>query len=291
MTSRHNDSSNSENEFLRQIEFIATLPSDVVLEIFAYVDQQDCLTSITVCRDWYPAIPEPSTPQTMPGKPRKNVTVKPDREASGGDRLSEQELHALMQKLFDWELIHCATTHLDECLDLMKLLASHLASLILENHACNVDILLILYAFPDLTHFSRDDYNFPNDDRTLIIRPQDIPINYYSKITHLHLNVALTKVQKNSVLKRCPDLRSFIDTDRQLTLVQNVTVGLDELFSWCPKISFLETTRITINEHTDRYKDGQGGLHFFSTSENYGVDLIDRQHKINQDMLEHLFIR
>ncbi|KAI8138341.1 hypothetical protein BJV82DRAFT_295314 [Fennellomyces sp. T-0311] len=42
----------------QQLSFMHTLHSDVAIEIFSYLSQQDCLTSMAVCRDWYHAIPQ-----------------------------------------------------------------------------------------------------------------------------------------------------------------------------------------------------------------------------------------
>ena len=46
----------------KQLAFFVALPSDIVLEIMSYLNQQDCLTCMTVCRDWDKVIPEYTRP-------------------------------------------------------------------------------------------------------------------------------------------------------------------------------------------------------------------------------------
>ena len=42
---------------MQRIDFLATLSEDIILEIFAYLGQQDCLTTMAVSRLWYHSIP------------------------------------------------------------------------------------------------------------------------------------------------------------------------------------------------------------------------------------------
>ena len=41
-----------------QLKFMNALPSDIIIEIFSFLTQQDSLTCMAVCRDWYDFIPQ-----------------------------------------------------------------------------------------------------------------------------------------------------------------------------------------------------------------------------------------
>ncbi|KAI8137032.1 hypothetical protein BJV82DRAFT_675196 [Fennellomyces sp. T-0311] len=307
------DNTVSENESHRQLGFIATLPSDIVLEIFSHLNQQDCLTSMAVCRDWYAAIPEYTRSiwkdlvfservardhrrrELCLGSHVKNITIEPSEPGP----VVEQELRTLIHKLLDWgctqvesiDLYSCNTPHLDDCLDLLKLIAPHLTRLKLHQHGSKLDILHILYAFPDLTYLWCHTFYSNDYGRDAIIRPFDILDDYHSNVTQLRLDIMLTKAQKESILRKCPNLRSLVDTCKSIVNTDS-KVNLDDLFAWCPRISFLQTTFYVAEEDPDYYiGDDKEGLHFLSIHDCYDVDQIGRHLTRNQDTLEYLRIR
>ena len=42
----------------QHLGIMAILPSDIIFEIFSYLDQHDCLTYMAICRYWYAMVPE-----------------------------------------------------------------------------------------------------------------------------------------------------------------------------------------------------------------------------------------
>ena len=52
------ESNEPTNLLEQQLGFLSALYRDIVLEIFSYLTQQDCLTCMAVCRDWYATVPQ-----------------------------------------------------------------------------------------------------------------------------------------------------------------------------------------------------------------------------------------
>ncbi|KAI8148408.1 hypothetical protein BJV82DRAFT_265203 [Fennellomyces sp. T-0311] len=102
----------------KRLGFITALPSDIVIEIFVHLSQQDSLTCMAVCRDWYSIVPQYAQDlwkelrlserdassnhqrryQCL-GSHVKTVIVKPTRKSK---RVDEKVLHAIMIKLLQW---------------------------------------------------------------------------------------------------------------------------------------------------------------------------------------------
>ena len=100
--------------------FMAPLSNDIIFQIVAQLDQQDCLTTMAVCRDWYYTIPfftldiwknvklsesdasmNNRRLERCLGPHVKSVIIGPRR---GSACIQEEALIALLQKLFyQWE--------------------------------------------------------------------------------------------------------------------------------------------------------------------------------------------
>ena len=85
------------------------LPSDVIDIIFSFIDQRDCVTCLSVCREWYNQVPEHtrsswatvtfSTSYPSDDIPTRHRFLGNHVKAIEFDEYSDAPLHALMKKL------------------------------------------------------------------------------------------------------------------------------------------------------------------------------------------------
>ena len=114
--SSNSKSNGPRNLSKQQLGFLSALSSDIVLKIFSYLTQQDCLTCMAVCRDWYATVPQYSQDtweelqldwrdasidhqrrQQCLGSHVKRVSIK-----SMSDKEDLSSI-TLMQRLLDWK--------------------------------------------------------------------------------------------------------------------------------------------------------------------------------------------
>ncbi|KAI8138932.1 hypothetical protein BJV82DRAFT_276200 [Fennellomyces sp. T-0311] len=98
---------------VQQLGFMAALHPDIILLIFSYLNQADCLTCMLVCRDWYYAIPQyaKSVWTTIDLDPSDAYIENLCRARCLGGHVknvtlryfaSEYELTCILNKLLDW---------------------------------------------------------------------------------------------------------------------------------------------------------------------------------------------
>ncbi|KAI8137054.1 hypothetical protein BJV82DRAFT_367035 [Fennellomyces sp. T-0311] len=291
--------------------FMTALPSDLIPEVLSYLDQSDSLECMAVCRYWYDAIPQYAQNiwkevhfrtrdaymahqrrERCLGRHVKGVVLEPPESSF---QVEEQEVHILIQKVLEYgctnitslELLSCTTTDQAMFVESLKPLARCLTHMKMSSHLSQIDILHILYKLPNLTHFTYQ-YSYGICRNVSTVLSSAIPSDYYAKITYLWLEVEMTKGQKEAILKRCPDLRSFIDINRGVETTS--AIELDSLFTWCPRINFLETNLFSQHQNPDAYAKDLPGLRLYNTSASYGFDQIVRHLTRNQDTLEFLSI-
>ncbi|KAI8146611.1 hypothetical protein BJV82DRAFT_392252 [Fennellomyces sp. T-0311] len=105
----------SEMTAYRQLGFMAALPSEIVQQIFQYLNQRDCLVSMTVCRDWDAVVPQYSKSVWRELRLNFNDASRDyrRRERCLGDHVQsvilestaeerESGLYIMMRKVLDW---------------------------------------------------------------------------------------------------------------------------------------------------------------------------------------------
>ena len=101
-----------------ELGFMTALPSDIIPEIFSYLDQKSSLECMAVCRYWYDAVPQHveklwyslrlhsrdaymdhQRRERCVGKHVKEVVLEPPRSSF---QVEEQEVYILIQKVSEW---------------------------------------------------------------------------------------------------------------------------------------------------------------------------------------------
>ncbi|KAI8142915.1 hypothetical protein BJV82DRAFT_713618 [Fennellomyces sp. T-0311] len=296
---------------LKNVGFMTALPSDIILEIFSYVSQQDCLRCMTVCQAWDSAIPQ-YTQHLWKHLTLGSNDVYNDyrsRERCLGSHVKhlyvnvadDRELCVLVQKLVDWGCTEIQSLELDASastmdqktfVDALGTLATHLTHLTLPDHLSSILLPHILNVCPELTHFTalrtipRSSQNQASSTKVTIDRN--------TKLKHLSLGYTIDRDQLECILKKCPDLRCFISEPLRHSRYQSRPfTDFDSLFSWCPKINYLSTILAPVlgrSKGPDPYITDHIGVRYLSTANCYTVDQIARCLAGNQSTLEILAI-
>ncbi|KAI8142222.1 hypothetical protein BJV82DRAFT_669884 [Fennellomyces sp. T-0311] len=297
----------------KQLGFLSALPNDVLFAIFEYLSKQDCLKCMAVCHDWYDAIPQYAqraweellldewdadrvhhqTFELFLGNHVKRVTITPSFQPSSS--VQEHTLYALLQKLLDWGCTNIGSLDLERCgimsqsefLYHLKTLAPQLSRLKMLASLYSVDILNVLDTLPNLTHFT---YQYNPCSRVIYgptIVPSTISMELHTKIRYLWLEIDLTKEQKEAIMRRCPDLRCYIDTSFNIRSLDSL-VDLESLFSWCPMLTFFEASNT--RHFDDVVSDNETGLRYFHPSSGYTFQQVVQQLRRHKDTLENLSI-
>ncbi|KAI8145173.1 hypothetical protein BJV82DRAFT_667073 [Fennellomyces sp. T-0311] len=230
---------------VRQLSFMNVLHCDITIEIFSLLTQQDCLMCMSVCRDWYYAIPQYTQSAWKVLRLRQQDASKDHhrRERCLGSHVKRVVLQSvedvdeerpssiLMQRLVDWgctkieslEFMTCSTTDLNTFFDFLRRLAPYLTHLKLEQHTSTVPIVHVFSTCSQLTHLTYQPMSeyFPlswpqhiiiplQSDGQSIVPSSGVPVDCCSKITYLRLDVVLKKQEMEYILKRCPELQCFI---------------------------------------------------------------------------------
>ncbi|KAI8148121.1 hypothetical protein BJV82DRAFT_654003 [Fennellomyces sp. T-0311] len=298
-----------------------TLPSDIVFEIFSYLNKEDCLVCMAVCRDWYGFTPQyaqsiwmelqldPRDLSVTHGRRERCLGSHVETVTIGSTELLNEEsyMYALMQKLQDWgctgvtslELLRWSITDQAKFLSSLAQLAPHLTHLKLTESQSSIMPTFILDTCSELTHFSCRECNFlvTSDD----IQSSKKGIDYPSKITHLVLDAIMEENQIVRVLKRCPELRSLIgigNHPRPRFSSGSISTNLDLVFSWCPKITVLRMSQtnysnlLRVADDPNAYISDQPGLRYFNAYSTESLDdQLARHLTRNQRTLEFLSIR
>ncbi|KAI8138075.1 hypothetical protein BJV82DRAFT_320772 [Fennellomyces sp. T-0311] len=300
----------------KQLGFISALPSDIVFEIFEYLNQRDCLACLTVCHDWYNIIPQYTQGiwkelrldtrhasgdyQRLGrclGRHVKHVIIS--RRNKQEQQIEQEQLHSIMRKLIDWECIEvesfeleCGITAEDQTtfVDLLQQLAPQLTHLRLVNHMSLVNIMHLICALPEVTHFTCYFSEALETDREVAVSA-NIPIEYVTKIINLQLDAwwLISKQQRESLLKRCPNLQCYIDPRQD----QQEMIDLDEVFQYCPKIKIYSAEHIEDWQH-EKYlaymNNNLSGLRCFHVVNSIEFHQVAHILDKYQGTLEHLSI-
>ncbi|KAI8138931.1 hypothetical protein BJV82DRAFT_628456 [Fennellomyces sp. T-0311] len=263
----------------QQLGYMAALHPDIILTVFGYLTQDDCLRCMAVCRDWYDMVPQYS--QSLWKKvclSGQNAHKENQRQILClGDHVKivildtfddEQGLYRVMHKLFKWgctqlislEFRQCHTNDHDAFLDALTELAPHLTYLTILDHGSNIAFLPVFNACPELTHFTYqiqvEAWEASNvyDTEPLIHRSNELlPLDRATKITHLSLDVLMNnQARVYPILRRCPKLRYFVGPSKRAAIVDGDTlsnelqeynqfqIDLDKLFDLCPEITSIK---------------------------------------------------
>ncbi|KAI8141219.1 hypothetical protein BJV82DRAFT_619733 [Fennellomyces sp. T-0311] len=303
-----------------QLAFMATLPSDITLEIFALLNQHDCLTAMTVCQDWLYAVPEYTkglwntividTSKTNEethkcwerflGEHVKNVTI--------GAHVDEQVLYDVLQQLLDLnctkieslELVGCSTTQQNTFLSLLRRLS--LIRLKMTIHRSNVAFAHVFNACPNMTHFTYQptlvDDTFDSEPEVLDV--PDLP-DQFPSVTYLCLDMILDVNQRLvQLLKRCPNLQCYIGASLENLDTQrpdHQPVDFDLLFTLCPKITHVVTdwgydSFYHLSDIEVGTLNSANGIRYFAAMEDrYNAAQVKTLIAANQSTIEHLSLR
>ncbi|KAI7854582.1 hypothetical protein BDC45DRAFT_507609 [Circinella umbellata] len=252
-----NQSSIVHNGFLEKLSY------DIISNIFLYLDQQDCLNCMAVCRQWFELIPHFTEDkwETLRldgnginhyqklnlGKHVKHVFF---------DGVPEDLLSNMMQKLLDSECTEIEFLEFTRCVSastekqqhvflnlLHRLASSRLTRLTMKDHDLKFAILDLIFVCPHLTHFSYTvtvgftsrDYN----DKPIQLLSSD-QISYNSLI-YLHADTVTPIIQDQiqSIISRSPNLRYFIGAHKHVCKPNPKTLILPKLIlTKCPKLEY-----------------------------------------------------
>ncbi|KAI8137035.1 hypothetical protein BJV82DRAFT_718482 [Fennellomyces sp. T-0311] len=303
---------------------LTALPSDIIFEIFACLDQVDCLTCMAVCRDWHRTIPR-CTRSTWKAIQLdiRDIQLQNKRQICClGDHVKtvtldmvedDKDLFDLMHKLFEWgctmieslELKDCVSDDQDKFVDALSKLAPHLTHLTLTDHVSNIGFLHVLNACPKLTHFTyscaeETEWSFVDHGPT--IEKKLSGTEQFPNLVYLCLDVALDpRLRLEPILKSCPNLRFFIGArnDRERypdegfsNLYRDTAIDPDVFFKWCPKITHLQTNYSYISPANKFQYIGsdQDGLRYLSLSDLYDMEMIISFMIKHQNTLEYVYL-
>ncbi|KAI8140143.1 hypothetical protein BJV82DRAFT_624042 [Fennellomyces sp. T-0311] len=315
----HHQSNDPPRTSTIQLAFMAVLPLDVLLKLFSLIEQRDCLTCMTVCRDWFHSVPEytKSLWKTIDiytksvsvsstcwelclGEHVRNVTLKAFPK--------EQDLYNILQKLFDLrctnieslDFVNCTTTRHSTFLNLLrKFPLTHLRMTV---HQSNVPFAHILNACPNLTHYT---FQLGLAKDTFSEEPcvTDVPklAAQFPNIIYLCLDLPLDPRKRlEPLLKRCPNLRCYVGVCSEEVGAREhdyVPIDLNKLLTYCPKVSHLltdwsyETLSDTDSIITSDFGPTNGLRFLAVTEERYGPAEIRPLVAANQSTIEHLYLK
>ncbi|KAI9494761.1 hypothetical protein BDB00DRAFT_871041 [Zychaea mexicana] len=258
-----------------QLAFMAKLPFDVVTEIFAYLDQEDCLVCMAVCRGWYTQIPSYTENKwrSIQLSERDPYVVSSRRARCLGKHVKdvhfnkfkdENALYVAMYRLLQLGcdeieslvFVNCSTREQRRFLGLSQQLGSQLAHLTMRSHDSAVPLLYILCTCPKLTSFTYRGEYIPwqlGQRAHEQIPVESIPI--FDKLKYMYIDATIDMhPELVSILQKCPNLQYFIDASSatkhnepqpvDLTYHPGHTnssdvIRLKNIFSWCPNLVYI----------------------------------------------------
>ncbi|KAI8140147.1 hypothetical protein BJV82DRAFT_624048 [Fennellomyces sp. T-0311] len=266
-----------------QTMFLNTLPSDIILAIFLYLDQQDCLTCMRVCQAWYGCVPQYAQGvwKTVRFSAIDARTDNRLREKCLGKHVKtmvfdtfelEDDLYRMMNKVIGWdcteletlELKNCTTADQDTFLLLLKQLAAQrMTCLKMAQHNSNVAFLHLFGVCPKLTHFTYEateeayvDHNVYSVE-PMVCESTTLPATECKSLVYLCLDAALHgRLRLIPILKKCPNLEyllglsstTYISVQMSFPRHYNAcAIPLDTVFIWCPKITHIATNNAWFN--------------------------------------------
>ncbi|KAI8147625.1 hypothetical protein BJV82DRAFT_596310 [Fennellomyces sp. T-0311] len=297
------------------------LPAEILTNVFSHLGQNDCISCLTVSRHWYNVVPLYSHAiwKELRLHPRvahmdnhlcepyvanriKSIVIEPSFENDWAflpEKVSEQDVFALLKKCLDWgcddiesiELMYCSIQLQSWFQNYLEYMASNLKRLKIIKLYSWLSIPHLFYTLPELSHFTYQsvsiEQNNGNDTRIPLFQ---VPSDYRTKITYLCLSLSTTKEWKESIARLCPNLRCFIDESLIFDAAWGA-VDLDSLLTWCPNITFLKVNAVenrNWQQDPDTYISKSQGLQLFDANDTYGFDQIARQLTKSHDTLQYL---
>ncbi|KAI8146710.1 hypothetical protein BJV82DRAFT_665671 [Fennellomyces sp. T-0311] len=246
--------------------FLHPLPTEIIVEIASYLNQQDCLTCMAVCRSWYLTVPQylqsvwkelKVSTRTFPkGNSRWERCV---RDYTKSIELGDYDYHRLGSII--QMLVDCQFREIDSLevqipnnisaarkklllTSIKKLGGNDLTQLIINDPYANMDLFDTFYTFPNLVkfHLRGGVWLYRLETQHQPILPQLI------RLTHLYMDIPIDfRLPLELVLKNSPNLQYLAYVQRftfpYVIMHRNSAPAnnLDDVFSWCPKLIWLET--------------------------------------------------
>ncbi|KAI9250982.1 hypothetical protein BDA99DRAFT_541624 [Phascolomyces articulosus] len=226
-----------------QFGILNNLPFDVLVTIFSFLNQQDCLTCMAVNRTWYQHVPEYtkdiwkqvsfSKKDIHKSNHRREKCIAKHVMSVTFDMFNEEnKLYIMMNKLLKWgcdkieslEFNYCKTSHQDWFLDLLQQLAARnqrLTHLSMNRHGSNITLTRILATCPMLTHFTYTltsvvkNFGGLSSIESSPSKTMDLSTATVNKnMIYLHVQDLMdTHNRLEAVLKNCPNLQYLIGID------------------------------------------------------------------------------
>ncbi|KAI7847730.1 hypothetical protein BDC45DRAFT_525173 [Circinella umbellata] len=245
MVKRH-DSNNKMNNNVSG--FLNVLPYDVVTTIFSYLDQNDCIQCLNICKTWRDRVPEytKSVWHTLKINGRFENTTRMNKAQGrflGNHVKHVQVIHFIkkknkntfldvMKQILDYgcnkieslDFAFFETPNQNEFIKIiLQPLASTLTHLTMREHYSNPALLYILSTCSHLTHFT---YISSNNARIQHEVTENEPFivedsvsttptpkikKQFDHLIYLHIDSPINKVSRlQPILQRCPNLQYFI---------------------------------------------------------------------------------
>ncbi|KAI8142266.1 hypothetical protein BJV82DRAFT_669927 [Fennellomyces sp. T-0311] len=318
---------------LQHSNFLNALPREIVCAILTYLDQQDYLTGMETCKAWkklftdharhawtsiqlYPHDIDDHRRDGCLGSHVKSVTFKGFDEEDTLYRVVKKIIGRGCTEIETLVFIECTSRNQTRFLAHLRRLAPSLTHLTMIEHNANIAFLRVFDVCPKLTHFtykpSVEAYVDCNVyDQEPVVRNNDVLVREkYPSIVYLCMDTIIDKrLRLEPILKKCPNIRSFIGASfitygeilnrspRVSPLYHTAVVDLDKLFTWCPRISFLENnwfcsthnSRRQCRKYNDNPEQTEGLQHLgVCETDGYGRNQIEYHLKKSQRSLEHV---
>ncbi|KAI7848369.1 hypothetical protein BDC45DRAFT_541080 [Circinella umbellata] len=212
-------------------------PLEITINIFLYLNQNECLTAMSVCREWYQNVPQYSKTlvEIFTGIGR-NLT------SSGRQQFLDSLYHLASNQLTHLKIMHCNNS--------------------------KITLLDILYACPKLTHFT---YTAPGyktngcsiNNYYMRGKPPDLLMKHlllsapkatnnvvFNNIKYLHIDALTTDRHVLRVLfQKCPNLQYYIGASYETCSIWNnysslsvpYSLSFDDAACWCPNLKYYMT--------------------------------------------------
>ncbi|KAI9257990.1 hypothetical protein BDA99DRAFT_539007 [Phascolomyces articulosus] len=247
--------------------FNTKLPYEITVYIFQYLNRSDCLRSLAVSRNWFAAVPTYAqdiwsdirihgTDKCLYEKLWMQFIGNHVKHISLTGFHTNEALFSIMEKLIDHGCTQLKSLTFDDCMtsnhklfvQLMCQMGEHITDLTFDNHRSNMAITHTIKACPKLNQFHFTTISDFIDIRAvqrintsgfISVRSGPPLPDYFEHLTELWIGVPLQKAARvEPLLQMCPNLL-YLGYVRD-RLIYPAIVNLDDLFTWCPKLIYVE---------------------------------------------------
>ncbi|KAI8140123.1 hypothetical protein BJV82DRAFT_623991 [Fennellomyces sp. T-0311] len=319
MTNSNNPAEIGKKQLLKQYG-IFCLPADILLSVFKHFDRSDCLNSMAVCRIWYDNVPQYSQHLWKHLKMRRLDYYENNKRwqhCIGGhvkvvtfDKSSEDETLAMMQILIDCNCHEIEFLEFRSCnvfatkkelfLERLRQLGIQLTELKFNNHRTNLHFMHLLHICPRLVDLIYIPTQMAYNDGLYDVEPDvlepELPKHLeFSSLTYLCIDGYIDKRRRlEPILQKCPNLRYLVYSSGErgtyqgsviVPSYQTTMMDLDVLFSWCPKLLYLQANCDVFSGYREDFMEWSDtkyqsvtelGLRYLNTAETegYGTEQI-----------------